>query len=436
VDAQPLETIADLTAAFARGDDTPAAALGRALDRIEAHADLRAVVHVDRERAEDDAKASLERYRRGAARPLEGVPVTVKDIVDLGGVPTRCGTQWLEAPPPAAADAAVVTRLRAAGAGVFAKTRLLEFAYGIVNPADGPVRNPHDLGKTSGGSSSGAAAGVAVGIGAAAVGTDTGGSIRIPAAYCGVWGLKPTYGRVPTQGVFPLSDSLDHVGPLARSAADLLVAFTVMAGDPGAPARERPPRLGVLAGWGRDPARPEVRDAFHRAIDALRSAGVAVEAATAPALIGSEVASGHLIAFEATAIHAGFALRDKVRYAEGTLRQLRGGEAVTEDDIRAARACQDAVRASVDRALADVDALVTVTAPWTAPEEDPPIDAPEGEEEGWYTHPYNLSGHPALSLPLPRGEGLPIGLQLVGRHGEDAALIRTGEWLARALAGT
>lgn len=430
------ESIAALLRRYREGH-SPVDELRTHWQRIEAeNPRLRAVVHVDREGALAAAQASLARWQNGTNLPLDGVPVSVKDIVDMAGIATRMGTDWLVPPPPAGRDAEVVGRLRAAGALVFAKTRLLEFAFGIVNRADGPVNNPNDTGRTAGGSSGGAAASVAAGIGYGAIGTDTGGSIRIPAAYCGVWGLEPTLGRVPTAGVFPLSASLDHVGPLARSADDLLRVFAVVADGALAPPRRVAPRLGVLLPYGRDPVTREVRDALARAVLALSRQGTKLQAVAVPCLAGSGLHAMRIIGREAAAVHRGYALRQSVRYAEGTLSQLRAGEGISEGDERDALAARDRLRAAVDAALAGLDALVMPTVGSTAPEKDPAFDDDEGAAEAWFTLPFNLTGHPALSLPLPDVAAMPIGLQLVGRTGEDEALVRTGEWLAARLSQT
>jgi aspartyl-tRNA(Asn)/glutamyl-tRNA(Gln) amidotransferase subunit A len=431
-------SIPDLVRAFRTGAVSPVDALTEALDRIERwDGRLRAVVAVAADEARQAAKAAEARYRAGTPlSELDGVPVTVKDLIDLAGLPTRFGTDWATPPPPAATDAAVVRRLKAAGAVVFAKTRLLEFAYGIVNPADGPCRNPWDTARTSGGSSSGAAAGVAAGMGYGAVGTDTGGSIRIPAAYCGVFGLKPTKGRVPTAGVFPLSWTLDHVGVLTRHAADLGPLWQGLAPDAGPrlPTPERL-RLGVVEPWGGEPPTPKVAAALADAADRLADGGCVLVPVTVEGLEAALPCLMVIVMAEAAAVHRGFAGRAAVRYAEATAWQIRAGEAVAAVDYLKALQVRRRLRAAVDEALTGVDALLLPTVGFVAPAEDPVFgDGEEGSREAWYTAPWNVTGHPAVSVPLPvLADGLPTALQLVGRRGEDEFLIRVVERVAEAL---
>src|ERR1700691_503678 len=210
--------------------------------------------------------------RWSSAGPLSGRPVAFKDIIAVEGLPTRCGSPSTSS-APATEDAALVGRLRAAGAEVFATAQCLEFAAGFANPRVGDTRNPRDRSRTSGGSSGGSAALVAAGVCDLAIGTDTGGSIRIPAAYCGVVGLKPTYGRVPVDGVFPLSPSLDHAGTLTATAADSIALLRAIAGPLPAPTTVAVPVIGVLSAQLADPSvTPEVHAALRATLDRLAAA--------------------------------------------------------------------------------------------------------------------------------------------------------------------
>jgi Asp-tRNA(Asn)/Glu-tRNA(Gln) amidotransferase A subunit family amidase/ketopantoate reductase len=431
------------------------------------------------------AIAAPDRAHPVPAGPLAGRPVGVKDIIAVAGVPTRCGSPASD-PRAAGQDAAVVRRLRAAGAEVFATTQCLEYAAGFAHPAVGDTRNPRDPSRTSGGSSGGSAALVAAGVCDLALGTDTGGSIRIPAAYCGVVGLKPTYGLLPLDGVFPLSPRCDHVGTLTATvsgAAALLAALTdpallaaltdpaVPASNPAHPAdpalsasnpahpadptlsASNPAQLavaasptgtvnpssptshsgpttytvGVLAAQLDDPSvTPAVRDAVRAALDTLAAAGWRVTELTAPWLADLpawEDVLAVIVAREAYLVHRD---RDTSRYAEGTRALLSHGASVTGGSYAAALERQAELTAAVEASLAGVDVLAGPTVGYQAPEQDPPFGTGEDHGESRFTGPYNLTGHPAVSLPVPvSGPGaLPAGLQLAGRRGADAALLR------------
>jgi 2-dehydropantoate 2-reductase len=371
---------------------------------------------------------------RAPAGPLAGRPVAVKDIIAVSGVPTRCGSPASD-PQPADHDAVLVSRLRAAGADVFTTTQCLEYAAGFAHPEIGDTRNPRDPSRTSGGSSGGSAALVAAGVCDLAIGTDTGGSIRIPAAYCGVVGLKPTYGLVPTGGIFPLSPSCDHAGTLTASvsgAADLLpvLADAVLADAVLADAvlaRGAGPAtftVGVLTTQLNDPSvTAEVRDAVRAALAALAAAGWPIRELTAPwldDLAHWEDMLAVIVAREACLVHKG---RNTSRYAEGTRALLTFGESV--GDERYARALQQRAEltVAVEASLAGVDVLAGPTVGYQAPEQDPPFGVGDDSGEGRFTGPYNLTGHPAVSIPVS-ATGLPAGLQLAGRRGADLELLR------------
>jgi 2-dehydropantoate 2-reductase len=383
--------------------------------------------------------------RRAAHGPLTGQPVAIKDIIGVAGLPTRCGSPASD-PAPAAADAPVVSRLRAAGAEVFATTQCLEFAAGFAHPDIGDTRNPRDPARTSGGSSGGSAALVGAGVCGLAIGTDTGGSVRIPAAYCGVVGLKPTYGLVPVAGVYPLSASCDHVGTLTATVAGAVALLPVIAalppGQPSGNASEPPGRaglpsgtVGVLAAQLADPSvTAEVRRAVTAAIDALVAAGWEVREIREPWLSELprwEQALTAIVASDAYRVHRG---RDTSGYAEGTRALLDYGQCVAPEQNARAQADREILRAQVDASLSGVDVLAGPTVGYCAPEHDPPFGTGDDNAEARFTGPYNLTGHPALSIPVPAA-GLPVGLQLAGRRGADMALLRTAAAVERILAG-
>lgn len=412
---------------------------------------------------------------RAATGPLAGCPVAVKDIIAVAGVPTGCGSPASD-PAPAAADATLVARLRAAGAEVFATTQCLEYAAGFAHPEIGDTRNPRDPSRTSGGSSGGSAALVAAGACELAIGSDTGGSIRIPAAYCGIVGFKPSYGLIPVDGVFPLSPSCDHAGTLTATVAGADRLLPVLAGS--MPADQAPPgpapvgpalagpvlsvlpdpavpdpalpdsvpagpvpagpadvagdpadrgtrfTVGVLAAQLADPSvTPEVNAAVTAALGRLAAAGWELREVTAPwldELAGWEHVLTAIVAREACQVHS---LRDTSGYAPGTRALLDFGASVSETQYAEAMARRQELTAAIDASLAGVDVLAGPTVGFVAPEQDPPFGAGEENAEGRFTGPYNLTGHPAISLPVP-ATGLPAGLQLAGRRGRDADLLR------------
>jgi Asp-tRNA(Asn)/Glu-tRNA(Gln) amidotransferase A subunit family amidase/ketopantoate reductase len=365
---------------------------------------------------------------RAAGGALAGRLVAVKDIIEVAGVPTRCGSPASD-PAPASRDAALVSSLRAAGAEVFATTQCLEYAAGFAHPRIGDTRNPRDPSRTSGGSSGGSAALVAAGVCDLALGTDTGGSVRIPAAYCGVVGLKPSYGLLPAAGIFPLSPSCDHAGTLtatAGGAAELLAVLAPAAdgGTGGQAADPAPPSLGVLTSQLTDPSvTAEVRAAVSGALASLAAAGWQLRELDPPWLSGLgrwDDALAAIVASEAWQVHRD---RDTTGYAAGTRALLEFGASVSRERYARALAEQAELTAAVDGSLAGLNALAGPTVGFQAPEQDPPFGVGEDSGEGRFTGPYNLTGHPAVSIPVPAA-GLPAGLQLAGRRGADLALLR------------
>jgi Asp-tRNA(Asn)/Glu-tRNA(Gln) amidotransferase A subunit family amidase len=361
--------------------------------------------------------------RRAASGPLAGQPVAIKDIIAVAGLPTRCGSPATE-PALAGTDAVLVARLRAAGAEVFATSQCLEFAAGFAHPEIGDTRNPRDRSRTSGGSSGGSAALVAAGVCDLAIGSDTGGSIRIPAAYCGIVGLKPTYGLVPLDGVFPLSPTCDHAGTLTATAAGSSALLAIVAGLESSGRLSQAPRaIGVLTAQVADPSvTPEVREAIEAALDALAAAGWQLRDIHAPWLDDLprwERALAVIVASEAYQVHPA---RDTTRYAEGTRAVLDFGRSVTPEQYAHAQADRTELAAAIEASLDQADVLAGPTVGYCAPEQDPPFGVGDDNAEGRFTGPYNLTGHPAVSLPVP-APGLPVGLQLAGRRGSDLALL-------------
>ena len=365
--------------------------------------------------------------------PLHGIPVAVKDMIDIAGHPRGNGNPHDMAGAPAAADARVVTALREAGADVYAAASLLEYAAGAVHPGVPEARNPFDPGRTAGGSSGGSAALVGAGVCPAALGTDTGGSIRIPAHYCGIAGLKPSFGAIDAEGTQPLSPSLDHVGILGADVAITTSIFAALTGQ--APAS--PPatlRLGLAKPQLDHPdIRPGVAAALQTALARLRSKFPTVDV---DGSVLSEIAGtfSDIILFEAWQVHRAQVNSHPERYGPETLRLLRTASNVTDDAYQAARRRRDALLPRAAEAYRDIDVLLTPAAPFAAPVTTPPVDTPEGELEGLFTGVFNLTGDPALVLPCGWDDGLPVGIQLSAPRGADMPLLAAASLIEQALA--
>ncbi|GGK11180.1 amidase [Deinococcus malanensis] len=423
-------SIPQVAARYRAGTLSPVDVTRASLSRIEElNPALNAFITVTADLALAQAVHAETELRSGLDRgPLHGIPVALKDLTDTAGVRTTCGSRVLADHIPDK-DADVTVRLREAGAVLLGKTNLLEFAYGIVHPDYGQTNNPWDVTRTSGGSSGGSAAAVAAGLCFAAFGTDTGGSIRIPAAYCGVTGFKPTYGLVRLDGVFPLSWSLDHGGPVARSSGDAALMLAALTGRPhnAAPRDLHGVRLGVLVEHTRGPEmQPGVAEVFERACDALRAAGAVLVQVRVPGLDLVEAAMMHVLQPEASAVHTAWLQQSPEKYAPDTRTQLEQGfEVSAVNHVRAQQFRRNLVRDFL-AALTDVEAVLTPTVAWVAPHEDPVVSGDEGFAEARRTAPANLTGFPALSLNAGFSQGLPVGLQITTRPGEDARALSLG----------
>lgn len=428
-----FDTIEAATAALRDGRATAEALTRAALDRMTANLNLNAVAACDPELALAEARA---RDRAGWTGPLHGVPVTIKDLFATQGLPTRAGTR-AELPPLPDGDAEAVARLRAAGAVILAKTNMHEIALGLTgeNPVTGDVRNPHDPGAQAGGSSSGSGAAVAAGIGLASLGTDTGGSIRVPAALCGVVGFKPSHGLVPLAGCLPLSPTCDHAGPLARSVRDARIVAEVLCGRALAATIERP-RFGVPRAYLDGRLGRAMRAAFEALVARLPD----VVDVDAPGLERTPDAYAPLARAEAAYVHHAALATAPEGFSEMVRTGLEWGRAVSSGDYLAARDERRRVRAGVIAALEGVDALLLPATPMQAvPRGTVTVELESGEgshrdAQLALTAPFNLAGAPSVVLPFAAAEGLPLGIQLVARYGEDARALAAAEWLERFLA--
>jgi aspartyl-tRNA(Asn)/glutamyl-tRNA(Gln) amidotransferase subunit A len=408
------------------------------LSRIAGDARLNAFILVMGNDARRQAREADRELASGRDRgPLHGVPVSIKDLIDIRGMPTTAASRVREG-HVAARDAAATARLLEAGAVIIGKTNLHEFAFGTTNEdsAFGPARHPRDPTRSPGGSSGGSAISVASGMSLASIGTDTGGSIRIPAAACGIVGLKPTYGELSTEGVVPLCRSIDHVGPIARRVADAYIVYRALAGETK-PAPLAPPpvgtlRLAVPRAYFCDVLDEEVRGRFEGALDRLRTAGARVRDTHiqhAPEIAAVYL---HIVLAEAAAYHARTLERVPERYTPAVRARLGlGREMMAEDYVRALRG-REVLRREVDAALAEHDALVLPTLPIPAPLLGADtltlagVEMPVRNLMLRLTQLFNLTGHPAISLPCGEtASGLPCGLQLVGARMQTAALAAT-----------
>ena len=431
--------VRELGTAYRNGGLTPAQVVETALARLAAlEPTLNAFIEPGAASARAAAEVATREIASGLDRgPMHGIPVAIKDLIDVAGLPTTCATRAV-LPVTPARDAELVRRLREAGAIILGKTNLLEFAYGSVHPAFGQTNNPHDPARTSGGSSGGSAAAVAAGIVPLAVGTDTGGSIRIPAAYCGIVGLKPSHGLVPTEGVFPLSWSLDHAGPLARTVADAAIFMAAVTGQPRADVAELGAlRFGVVRALLDSPAvTPGVRSSIETALDALRRAGAAIYEVTIPELDAANAALSAILLPEARLVHEATALRNPDGYAAPTLAQIEAGRHVLATDLVRARHLARRLRAAIDALVEECDAILTPSVAWIAPAADPDLSSDDGDVEMLCSGFTNLTGHPSLSLACGVSDGLPVGLQLVGARGADARLLAVAAAVEAAMPAT
>lgn len=402
----------------------------------------RAFYVVDAERALAAAALCDAEFAAGIDRgPLHGIPVGIKDLIDVAGLPTTADTPG-RANAVARSNAEVVERLIAGGAIILGK--LATYEWGTVGPdREGlfpPARNPWSLAHITGGSSSGGAVAVAGGMLRTTIGTDTGGSLRGPSSYCGVVGLKPTFGSVPDRGVLPMSASMDHVGPMSATVAEAALTLDVIGGLTGSRSAARllgtaiaGQRIGYARNWfANDPqTMPDVLAAMDAAVSTLSQLGAVISEIELPEYSAIEVAAAAILHRESFDYHAP-KLRDQPKaYGRRAFLSLAAGVAITDDELAAARKFGLGFKAELDGLLGSYDAIVTVGALTTAL-----LAAPfEEGEAGWTpmrTIGFNVSGHPVLALPVGLHEGLPIGMQLIGRYHDEAKLVQIGHAFEQA----
>jgi aspartyl-tRNA(Asn)/glutamyl-tRNA(Gln) amidotransferase subunit A len=409
-----------------------------ALERIAAlNPTLNAFITVFEEDAMVQAHTLAGELRQGRSRgPLHGRPISIKDLIDVEGVATTAASR-VRAGHVARADATVVAQLRKAGAIIIGKCNLHELALGTTSDesAYGPTRNPYDPNRSPGGSSGGSAVAVAAGMGWASIGTDTGGSIRIPASACGVVGLKPTFGEVSTAGVVPLSASLDHVGPIARNVIDAWSIYSVLSDAPppptGAPGRDLTLRLGRLAGYFAEKLDGGVRQRFQEALDRLRAGGASITEVELNLLPDIARTYANVALPEAASHYAKTLDSSAAELGQGVRNRLVAGRLISQEDYLRAQSDRRSIRDAVDEALTQCDALILPTLPIPPPKIGESTIMLDGHEELVrpltlrLTQLFNLTGHPAISLPCGKTPGdVPCGLQLVGRRNETVELLK------------
>jgi aspartyl-tRNA(Asn)/glutamyl-tRNA(Gln) amidotransferase subunit A len=449
-------SIEELAALLAKRKISPVELTELFLRRIDRqNSALNAYLTVTAETALAAARRAEKQLLRGRGSrrehsPLLGIPITLKDNIWTRGIRSTAGSKILRDFTPSE-DSTVARKLARAGAVLLGKTNLNEFAYGITggNEHYGPAHNPWALDHISGGSSAGSAVAIAAGLSAASIGTDTGGSIRVPSAFCGTVGLKPTFGRVSVFGTMPLSPTLDHVGPLARSVADAALLLGLIAGRDSLDSTSSQRRVENFRGALRQPLRkfrlgrprehywekldPEVRRATEDAVRDMQKHGALVHEVSLPHLKESLDAATDISLAEALHVHeaAGYFPSRAAEYGEEVRQRIEAGGNVPANRYLAGFDVRKKLLAEFDAAFQNVDAIVAPTAPVPAPLIGAESVQIEGEQVGvrpaivGHSRPANFTGLPAISVPCGfTSAGLPVGLQLIGRAFDEAILLR------------
>ncbi|MDH3537731.1 MAG: amidase [Gammaproteobacteria bacterium] len=433
-DSLPFASIGEITESLRNGEISALQLVDLYAHRIDRYAEVsKAFIAVDLERAREKAAAIDADF--DASRALNGIPYACKDLFDVEGMATTGGSRVL-ADNIASRDAESVRRLDRAGAIFIGKNNLHEFAYGATgeNLIYGTPPNPYDKTRLAGGSSSGSAAALGYGLCVAALGTDTGGSVRAPAALCGLVGFKPTFGRISTEGVIPYSWSLDHVGTLTRSAADCARLFAILDSRPAVTPSVAltGQRIGIPETFFFEHADSEILDSLDRLMNFLRAAGASLKPVPMPSMEFTRSVSLTVQMPEALSYHNRYLEQRGELYSQDFRAGLALGQCLLAEQYIRAKRFIETYRRDMQAAFAEVDALLTPATPVIAP----PIGAVELTTDGHtepagnaitrYTSFFNMTGHPAITLPCGlHSAGLPMAAQLVGRHHDDQTLIET-----------
>jgi aspartyl-tRNA(Asn)/glutamyl-tRNA(Gln) amidotransferase subunit A len=419
------------------------ALVNHALEIAEKKSDLNVFAYLDTNGAREAANnLDLEAQTGKLRGPLHGVPITIKDLYNVAGMPTQAGTQAMlpEAFQNPTQDALAVSRLRAAGAVILGKVNMHEIALGITgeNSWTGDVKNPRDSSRQAGGSSSGSAASVAVGIGFASLGSDTGGSIRIPASFCGCVGFKPSFGLVPLEGALHLSMTCDHAGPLTRTVADAHAMLEVLSAQ-NLPLRKLESvhglKFGVPRSWLEGRLGVEVRAGFEALLERLRVAGASVIDVQPRNIELVDAAYSPLVRAEAAFVHRQSLKSAPQKFSMVVRAPLKLGEQIAAIDYLQALEDRRAVISGLEEVLSECDALLIPAAPLPASKRGNDTvmleSGPQTHRNAYIelTAPFSLAGLPTLSLPFMLEDQMPVGLQVVGATGADARVLELGVWL-------
>lgn len=440
-------TINEAASLILKGELSPLELAQSHLERIRRlNPDLNCYISITEKEALASARQAESEISKGTIRgSLHGIPIALKDLYETAGVRTTHGSTFYADYIPQS-DGVAVQKLRASGAVLLGKTNMHEIALGVtnVNPHFGACHNPWKLDRITGGSSGGSASALAAGLCMASLGSDTGGSIRIPSSLCGIVGLKPTYGRVSLRGVIPLSWNLDHAGPMARCVRDVAIVLTAISGyDPDDPTSIDVPTSDYLAqldegvkGWRIALANDEffsrvdeqVAAAMDTVVEVFRELGAQVYPVEFPEGYEAAAANGGIVTSDAAAFHRERLQSHPEGFGADVLQRLQGGAARTSSEYILMRREQSRLRRAYERFFDQYDILLTPTTPVAAP----PIEGPDAVEQARlltrFTAPFNLTGLPALSMPCGfNSEGLPIGLQVVGRPWAEPAVLRAGQ---------